>query len=79
MRVSRFDWRNGYHGCVPWFKITFMVEIESEEEFDSQFDEDRVAAALPGKIAYLAWIEESPTVSARVRARWRKLRRASES
>jgi len=61
---------------VPWFKVTFMVEAESAEAFDSELDEGKIAAALPGRTAFLAMIEESPTVTESVRKAWRRLRRS---
>jgi hypothetical protein len=56
-----------------------MVEADSIEEFAERFDEGRIAAALPGEMAYLAAIKERPTVSQSLLARWKKLRRASGS
>jgi hypothetical protein len=57
-----------------YLEVTFVVEAESEEQFTAAFDEDAVAAALPGP-AWLIWVEEKKSVSDQVRATWRKLGR----
>jgi hypothetical protein len=59
-----------------WFEVTFMVEAESAESFHAEFDEDKIGAALPGKVAYLATIEERQTVADSIRATWRRLRQS---
>jgi hypothetical protein len=60
---------------MAWFEVTFMIEAEDSATFHREFDEERIAAALPGTLAYLATIEEKPTVAESVRATWRRLRR----
>jgi hypothetical protein len=61
---------------MPWLQVTFMVEVDSAEAFDAEFDEDTVAAALPGGVAFLTSIEERPSFPESVRATWRRLRRS---
>ena len=58
-----------------YLQVTFVVEAASEEQFESEFDEDAVAAALPGP-AWLIWVEEKRDVTNAVKAKWRKLRRS---
>ena len=51
-----------------------MVEADEGAAFHREFDEDKIAAALPGTLAYLVSIEERPTIPESVRAKWRQLR-----
>jgi hypothetical protein len=60
---------------MAWFEVTFMVEADNSESFHAEFDEDRIAEALPGKLAYLVSVEEKPTISEAIRAKWEQLRR----
>ncbi len=55
-------------------EVTFIVEVEKLEDFDAEFDEERIAAVLPGKAAWLSWVEEQPTVTEALKARWRRLK-----
>jgi hypothetical protein len=55
-------------------EVTFMVDVASLEEFDSQFDEDRIAAVLPGKSAWLTTVVERPNLVETAKAKWRKLK-----
>lgn len=63
---------------MPGLQVTFMVKVESAEAFNAEFDEDKVAAALPGEVAFLTWIEQRPSFPESVRATWRRLRRSGE-
>jgi hypothetical protein len=47
-----------------------MVEADSLDDLSGE-DEDRIAAALPGDTAYLVMIEEQPTLTEAIKARWR--------
>jgi len=57
---------------MPLLEVTFIVEVERVQDFDSKFDEDRIAAALPGKAAWLVTIEEKPTITEALKTRWRR-------
>jgi hypothetical protein len=58
---------------MPWFRIEFMVEADSLDDFSGE-DEDRIGAALPGKNAYLVAIEESPAITDALKRQWRRLK-----
>jgi hypothetical protein len=61
---------------MPLLEVTFIVEVERVQDFDSKFDEDRIEAALPGKAAWLVTIEEEPTITEALKTRWRRLRKS---
>jgi hypothetical protein len=59
---------------MPWYEIRFMVEAESESDFMAAFDEAKIATALPGNTAYLAYFEERKGITDAMKAGWRRLR-----
>lgn len=51
-----------------------MIETDDASVFHNEFDEDKIAPVLPGRLAYLVSIEERPIIAERLRAKWRELR-----
>jgi hypothetical protein len=60
---------------MAYLQVTFVVEAESEAQFLAELDEEAVSSALPGKAAWLMWVEEKHSIPDAVRAKWRKLRK----
>ena len=66
---------DGEPSGVRWFQLTFMVQAESLEALNAEFDEEKICDALPGgPVCYLVSIEQQPTIAESLRATWRRLR-----
>jgi len=53
---------------MAWLTVAMEIDREDEDAFWAEFDEVRVAAALPGRHAHLVWAGDPPVVEFAVEA-----------